>query len=140
MPDLSHPLVPQLSEFDRLLAHGPYYEKLALQGAAVGGVLSLLVGAQRGKLSHALTYGIAVAGVAVGGAILLFGLGKVVSGRSHDAIAAGSFYSGRGFHPHHHHQHQDQDQGQGQGQGDDDDGQGPPPPPPHHHGFGHRWR
>ena len=32
MNDTVHPL----SEFDRLLAHGPYYEKLAMQGALAG--------------------------------------------------------------------------------------------------------
>ena len=89
MTDIPH--VPQLSEFDRLLAHGPYYERLAMQGAIAGGVVSLFAGKSetRGNLGHAITYAVAGTGLAIGGAFILFQLGKFVSERSHGAVASG---------------------------------------------------
>lgn len=83
--DVTHPL----SEFDRLLAHGPYYEKLALHGALAGGLVSLFAGKPeaRGNLGHAAAYAVAGTGLAIGGAFLLFQFGKFVSNRSHEAVA-----------------------------------------------------
>lgn len=135
-----------LSEFDRLLAHGPYYEKLAMQGALAGGIVSLFAGKSeaRGNLGHALTYGIAGTGLAIGGAFILFQFGKFVSDRSHEAVAAGEFAGWHGGHGHGHgfgrgqQQFGQQQFGQQFGQQGDDDDQPPPPQQwhPHHHG---RW-
>ncbi|HYX20814.1 MAG TPA: hypothetical protein VFA98_08220 [Thermoanaerobaculia bacterium] len=93
--DVTHPL----SEFDRLLAHGPYYEKLALHGALAGGLVSLFAGKPeaRGNLGHAAAYAVAGTGLAIGGAFLLFQFGKFVSNRSHEAVAeatAGAYLAG----------------------------------------------
>jgi hypothetical protein len=95
MADITPAHVPALHEFDRLLAHGPHYQKLAWQGALAGGVLSLFMGSAgaRGKLGHAAAYAVAGTGFAIGGGYLLFKLGEFVSDKSHDAIA-GEFRSG----------------------------------------------
>ncbi|HTR02525.1 MAG TPA: hypothetical protein VMN82_04955 [Thermoanaerobaculia bacterium] len=128
MTDIVH--VPQLSEFDRLLAHGPYYKKLALYGALAGGAVSLFAGRHeaRGNLGHAVSYAIGGTGLAIGGAFLLFQFGRFVSERSHEAVeeaAAGEYAAGwHGGHHHHHHQHP-WDQG--------NDGW----PQQHHHGWSH---
>lgn len=75
--------------FDWALAGGPDYTKLAVQGAAVGGVLSLVMGKpwERGNLGHALKYGAGGAAIAVVGITALFGLGKLISERSHEGVA-----------------------------------------------------
>jgi len=89
MPEITDTHLEGLSEFDRLLAHGPYWEKLAAQGAAAGAVVSLLAGPpeSRGKLGHAAAYAVAGTGLAIGGTFILFQLGKFVSSRSHGAVA-----------------------------------------------------
>ena len=81
--------VKHLSAFDRALAEGPDYGKLAVQGAVLGGVLSLAFGdrGDRGTLKHAANYGVAGAGLATLGIFLLFQAGKAVSERSHEAVA-----------------------------------------------------
>jgi hypothetical protein len=131
-------IVPHLSEFDRLLAHGPYYEKLAMQGAIAGSLVSLFSGKPeaRGNLGHAVTYAIAGTGLAIGGAFVLFQFGKFVSDRSHEAVS-GEFAGWRGGRGRFGRGQQGQQQF---GQQDGDDDQQPPPQQwhPHHHGHG-RW-
>jgi peptidoglycan hydrolase-like protein with peptidoglycan-binding domain len=78
----------QLQRFDEMLAHGPDYGKTMTQGALMGAVLSLFLGApeQKGSPAHAVTYGLFGAAAAAGGVFLLFSVGKAVSQKSHEAI------------------------------------------------------
>lgn len=104
MADITTEHVKHLSIFDRALAEGPDYGKLAVQGAVLGGVLSLAFGQRedRGTLTHAANYGVAGAGFATLGIFLLFQAGKVVSERSHEAVAEAAVRGAYG-HQHHHH-------------------------------------
>jgi hypothetical protein len=143
-----------LLDFDWMLAHGPDYPKLGVMGAVAGAVVSLAAGkkSDRGEVGHALKYGAAGAGVALGGVFLLFQAGKLISQRSHEALATGPSAlppavgygrggfgrgGGRGGFGHHgfgHHDHHRDDQG-----GDDQDqDQGMPHPMRMHHGWGRR--
>jgi ABC-type Fe3+ transport system substrate-binding protein len=91
--------------FDWALAGGPDYAKLAVQGAVVGGVLSLVMGRpwERGNFAHTAKYGLGGAAVAVVGVTALFGIGKLVSERSHEAVAEavtrGEFEGGEYYEP-----------------------------------------
>ena len=90
MADLiTHQQLKGLHLFDWALAGGPDYAKLAVQGAVVGGVLSLVLGRpwERGRIGHAAKYGAAGAAAAVVGIAAVFEIGKLVSDRSHDAVA-----------------------------------------------------
>ena len=92
MTDLA-PITPahveKLHAFDAALAEGPDWVKLAVQGAVVGGVLSLVSGfpLERGSAGHAVKYGAAGAAIALGGVFALFQIGRMVSERSHEAVA-----------------------------------------------------
>jgi hypothetical protein len=90
MADLTHEHLQALHLFDWALTEGPDYKKLAVQGALAGAVLSLLVGRpwEKGKLGHALVYGASGAAAATLGATALFAVGRAVSDRSHEALAA----------------------------------------------------
>ena len=90
MADLTHQHLQALHLFDWALAEGPDYAKLAAQGAIAGAVLSLLVGApwKKGKFGHAFAYGAVGAGAAMAGTSVLFAVGRAVSDRSHEALAA----------------------------------------------------
>ena len=104
MADITREHIKGLHIFDWALAGGPDYTKLAVQGAVVGGVLSLVMGKpwERGNLGHAAKYGAGGAAIAVVGITALFGIGKLISERSHEGVAEavtrGEFESGE-FEP-----------------------------------------
>lgn len=139
--------IKSLADFDLALARGADYKKLALQGAAVGAVASLFLGGRGNKatLGHAVKYGAYGAGAAVVGIFALFEIGKIVSGKSHEAVAqavtSGDFETGfdrfRGpehfnqdyHHPNHHWGQQQQLPLWGNEQNDEQE--------PHHHHHHH---